>query len=252
MSLLEVNNLCVFRGKNKILNDISFSVSSGDWLMLIGPNGSGKSTLIKGIMGELETTGLVKLNDKDFHSFSNVEKALNIGVLSQKNNPMYSFTVKEVVELGTYAKKKGIFKIKSKEDSTYIDEILKKTKLYDLKNKSILSLSGGELQRVFLAQVFAQNPDILILDEPINNLDVNFQKEILEYIFEWKNKNNKTVISVIHDLNLAYTFCTKAMILDKGIIKSLGEKTEVFSPNNLNEVYKIDVRNWFTSVNNLY
>lgn len=252
MSLLEVNNLCVFRGKNKILNDISFSVSSGDWLMLIGPNGSGKSTLIKGIMGELETTGLVKLNDKDFHSFSNVEKALNIGVLSQKNNPMYSFTVKEVVELGTYAKKKGIFKIKSKEDSTYIDEILKKTKLYDLKNKSILSLSGGELQRVFLAQVFAQNPDILILDEPINNLDVNFQKEILEYILEWKNKNNKTVISVIHDLNLAYTFCTKAMILDKGIIKSLGEKTEVFSPNNLNEVYKIDVRNWFTSVNNLY
>lgn len=249
MNLLDVEDLSVFSNKNCLIKNVSFSLSQGDWFMIIGPNGSGKSSLIKGIMGDLETKGNVIFQGEDFHKFNNKEKALRIGVLSQKINVTYAFTVKEIVELGLFSQSKGFFD--NKIDSPKVDEILIKTNLYQLKDRNVLTLSGGELQRVFLAQTFLQNPDILILDEPVNNLDINYQKEIFDLIKEWLKKENKGVISVIHDLNIASTFATKAMLIKNSQVLAYGDKENVFSSKNLNLAYGIDVRQWLKSINDL-
>jgi len=245
--MLEVKNLKVRYGNLTIVDDVSFSVNEGQWLMIVGPNGAGKSTIIKAISQCAPYTGEVFLYNKNIEKYKPYERARIIGVLAQSNYVNYPFTVHEVIRLGRYAYAPGIFSRQSEEDERYIKEAIEMTGLESLLNKSVLTLSGGELQRVFLAQLFAQNPRILLLDEPTNHLDLLYQKQIFALIQDWLKTPGRAVVSVVHDLSLARAYGRQAMLLDKGKIKALGDIDEVLNSNNLDAVYSMDVYAWMRS-----
>jgi iron complex transport system ATP-binding protein len=123
-----------------------------------------------------------------------------------------------------------------------IQEVLEKLELWDVKDRLINELSGGQLQRVFLARVLVQNPDLILLDEPTNHLDLKHQLELLEYLSRWAKENNRAVIAVLHDLNLTRRFADTAILLDKGFLVSAGSCDSVLSGETLYTVYGIDIK----------
>ena len=242
--MLNIKNLKVKIEEKEIIKDVSFELSENEILMLIGPNGSGKTTIIKSIMQSLKHDGVITLYDKDISSFSLRELAKNIGGLMQKHDPQFAYSVYNVVSIGRYSYSKGILGGLSSEDIKKIDEALEITGIKKLKDQSVITLSGGELQRVFLAQLFAQNPKILILDEPTNNLDLRYQIEIFDIVKEWSKQPGRAVISIVHDLNLVYTYGTKALLLEAGEVYAYGRVKDVLSKENLKAVYHVDVAAW--------
>jgi len=248
MKLLEIKNLSVNYGKFNILENIDFFVEENQWLMVVGPNGAGKSTLINAVSQYIDYTGDVFYLNKDIKTYKSKELAQNLGVLSQSYYVNYPFTVNEVVSLGRYAYAPGIFSQKSGQDEEKIQNALKLTGLNEFVNRSVLTLSKGELQRTFLAQVFAQDPKILMLDEPTNYLDLVYQKQILELVSKWYRKDKRAVISVVHDLSLAKAYGTHALLLDKGKIIAYGEIDKVLTPENLEKVYSMDVYAWMDNM----
>ena len=244
MKLLEVKNLSVRYGETTVVENVSFTVEAGQWLMLVGPNGAGKSTIVKAISQNAPYTGTVEYQGRDVKKYRSFELARNIGVLAQHNSVGYSFTVGEVVRLGRYSYAPGIFSKKSDADEMSVEAAMEMTGITDLVNQSVLTLSGGELQRTFLAQLFAQDPKILILDEPTNHLDLVYQKQIFALIRQWLQGEGRAVISVVHDLSLARAYGTHALLLDKANPLAYGTTEDVFLPENLNKAYRMDVRGW--------
>jgi len=242
--LLEVKDLTVRYGDLTIVNQVNFQLEEGQWLMLIGPNGAGKTTIVKAISQAAEYTGEVCYLGKNVKSYKPNQLARHIGVLSQKNNVGYGFTVGEVVRLGRYAHSRGLFAGHSDEDLRMVQEAMELTGVAPLADQSVLTLSGGELQRTFLAQLFAQDPKVLILDEPTNHLDLVYQKQVFALIRQWLQQPGRAVISVVHDLSLARAYGTHAMLLDRAKTLEYGTVDEVFASENLNLAYKMDVRGW--------
>lgn len=248
MKMLDVQNLTVRIGSLTIVDDISFSLEEGEWLMLIGPNGAGKSTIVNAIAQSVAYTGRVIYKGKDLKSFKPVELARNIGILSQTHSVGYSFTVEEVVRLGRYSYAPSIFSRHTDADEENVERALELTGIKPLMKQSVLTLSGGELQRTFLAQILAQNPNILILDEPTNHLDLVYQKQTFALISEWLKESGRAVISVVHDLSLAKAYGTKCLLLKDGKQIAAGSGKEVFSPDVLNGVYSMDVADWMRTM----
>lgn len=242
--MLEVKNVSVIFGNIVAANDISFSVEEKQWLMVVGPNGSGKSTIVNAISQCVPYSGKVYFEGADVSGLKPSVLARNIGVLSQNHFVSYGFTVEEVVRLGRYAYSRGIFSPKDPHDSEKIDMALNVTGMEPFRRQSILNLSGGELQRTFLAQVFAQDPKLLILDEPTNHLDLVYQKQTFDLIEKWITTGGRAVISVVHDLSLAKAYGTHALLLDRGNIVSFGKTDDVLTAENLKAVYSMDVYGW--------
>lgn len=252
MEMLSVKELSVQFGDNVIVNKASFSVSKGEWLMIVGPNGAGKSTIVSAISGGAPFTGEALLEGKNVKKYRPKELAKKMGVLSQNHIVSYSFTVEEVVRLGRYAYSKGIFGALSDEDKSMVEYALKETGMDKQREQTVTTLSGGELQRTFLAQLLAQDPEVLILDEPTNHLDLIYQKQVFALIRQWIKHTGKTVISVVHDLSLAKAFGTKAILLNQGEVFSAGEVSNVLSKENLEKVYEMDVYGWMNDMLSLW
>ena len=243
MIKLSINNLGVSYGTLEVLKGVSFDAVSSQWVMLIGPNGAGKSTIVNAIARGVDYAGDIYLDDRDIKAFKSNEYAQRVGVLEQNHYVSYDFTVREVVGLGRYAYSKGV--ISGKDDGErFIDDALEKTDMKSMEKKSVLALSGGELQRVFLAQILAQDPDIMILDEPTNHLDLLYQRDIFAILSEWLKEKDHMIISVVHDLNLARKYGTHAVLLNNGVIVSYGEIQDVVTRDNLKIVYSMDVYDW--------
>lgn len=242
--MLKISNLSVEYGTFKALENVSFEVSEGQWIMVIGPNGAGKSTVVKAISQSVNYTGSIIYHNRDLSKMKSKERGKSIAVLSQNYSTGYGFTVEEVVRLGRYSHSSGFLSRHNEKDIEIVDQMLELTGLSKLKNKNILKLSGGELQRTFLAQVLVQEPKLLILDEPTNHLDLVYQKEVFELIKEWIKVKGRAVISVTHDLSLAKTFGTHAVLLNAGSLIECGETNAVMSPENLNSAYKMNVSAW--------
>lgn len=241
--MLKVENLTVSYGNLTILNDVSFDLEPGEWLMIVGPNGAGKSTLIGAVTGSVPSRGRVFFEGRNARAMKPHELARGIGVLSQSHFVGYSFSVEEVVRLGRYAYAPTIFSRHSGEEQA-VREALEQTGLYEQRHQSVLTLSGGELQRTFLAQTFCQDPRLLLLDEPTNHLDLVYQKQVFELIQDWLKQKDRAVISVVHDLSLARAYGTRALLLDHGRVVADGTMAQVFSDEVLNRVYGMDVRDW--------
>jgi len=246
--MLDIQGLTVRYGPLTIADDIRFTVEPGQWLMIVGPNGAGKSTIINAISQGVPYTGTVSFDGCDVAKKRPAELARDIGVLTQNHFVGYSFTVEEVVRLGRYAYAPGVFSTKRDKGEQLVEEALEKTGLQGIRKQSVLTLSGGELQRTFLAQVFAQNPRLLLLDEPTNHLDLVYQQQVFGLIREWLREPGRAVISVVHDLSLARAYGTHALLLNHGKVVTSGKVTEVLSPENLNSVYGMDVYEWMRNM----
>ena len=242
--MLELKNVSVSVGNKQILDDISFTLCPGQWLMLIGPNGAGKSTLVNVLSRKLTFSGEVFVNQKSIRRQSGKVLAASLGFLAQSNYMEYAFSVEEVVRLGRYRQH-------TSDDSRLVEEALKATGMYEKRLQSALTLSGGEAQRMFLAQALAQDPEILVLDEPANHLDLKYQKQVFELVGGWLS-DRRAVISVVHDLSLAKRYGTHALLLDNGKIVCSGKKESVLAPENLNAVYDMDVYCWMNDTLRLW
>lgn len=242
--MLKGNHITVRYGEHTIVDDLSFTLQEGQWLMLVGPNGAGKSTLIETISMGVPYVGSIELEGQDIRRYKPAQLARKIGVLSQKNSVGYGYSVEEVVGLGRYAYTSSFLSNRDDGGKDRIDRALELTGLTELRKSSVLTLSGGELQRTFLAQVFAQNPQVLILDEPANHLDLVYQKHIFSLIAEWLKEPGRAVLSVVHDLSLARRYGTHAVLMNHGKCVTQGEINDVLTPENLRSVYDMDVYGW--------
>ena len=242
--MLKVEHLSVRYGSRQILRDVSFEVKPGGWLMIVGPNGAGKTTIISAISQGVPYTGRVTFEGKDVAGMKSRALARCIGVLSQKHNVGYSFTTEEVVRLGRYSHRPGLFEGGRDESELLVAEAIAMTGLEPYLDQSVLTLSGGELQRTFLAQLFAQAPRMLLLDEPTNHLDLIYQKQTFALVRDWIGRTGGAVVSVVHDLSLAKAYGTEALLLRGGEAVRQGSIAEVMTPRALQDVYGMDVYAW--------
>ncbi len=242
--MLQAEHVTVRYGDNAVVNDLSFRLEEGQWMMLAGPNGAGKSTLIEAIAQGVPYTGHILWEGRETGDLKPAELARRIGVLSQRNSVGYAYTVEEVIGLGRYAYRSHLFSGTNDEGKAHIENALEMTGLTGLRHASMLTLSGGETQRVFLAQVFAQDPQVLILDEPANHLDLKYQQHIFSLIREWLKQPGRAVLSVVHDLSLARRFGTHAVLMHRGKSVSQGPIGQVMTSDNLRAVYDMDVYAW--------
>lgn len=246
--MLNVEHLSVRYGDLPVVDDVSFSVEAGEWLMLVGPNGAGKSTIVSALSGGAAYTGTVRLNGRDVKTLSPAARARDMGVLAQSHFVGYAFTVEEIVALGRYAYKRGAFSEGERGDGEKIDRALQSTGLLAQHSQSVLTLSGGELQRAFLAQVFAQEPRLLVLDEPTNHLDLKYQKQIFSLIAQWLQTPGRAVLSVVHDISLARAYGTRALLLNHGKVLAQGKMDEALNRDHLADAYDMDVYGWMTDM----
>ena len=244
MKLLEAQNLYIKYGDTEVIRDVSFSVEEGQWLMIVGPNGAGKSTILNAIARGIPYSGTIFYKENDIAKMRANELARRIGMLAQNHSVGYDFTVREIVNLGRYAYSKGLLKGCMVEDTDFVEAALNAAGLKSMEHKSVLELSGGEVQRTFLAQLFAQNPEIMILDEPANHLDLIYQKQIFELIGNWLQTPGRAVISVVHDLSLAKAYGTHCMLIRQGQTAAQGKIEDVLLPEALNQAYGMDVFEW--------
>ncbi len=242
--MLKAKNVTVCYGAHPAVNHLSFSLKEGQWLMLVGPNGAGKSTLIDAISQGVPYTGRIELEGEDIRAYRPAKLARRIGVLSQRHSVGYAFSVEEIVGLGRYAYASDFLSGRDAEGKACVSQALRATGLEELRHANVLTLSGGELQRAFLAQVFAQDPQILLLDEPANHLDLVYQKHIFSLIQDWLAKPGRAVLSVVHDLSLARRYGTHAVLMNQGRCVSQGQISDVLTPENLHAVYDMDVYQW--------
>ena len=242
--MLQGENISVQYGAQTAVHQVSFMLQPGQWLMLAGPNGAGKSTLIRAIAQTIPYTGRITLDGRDLRFLRPAERARQIGVLSQHNSAQYGYTVEEIVQLGRYAHRKGFLSSKPDGEDQRVDDALALTGLTEYRRRSVLTLSGGELQRVFLAQVFAQNPKVLLLDEPANHLDLPYQQHIFSLLSDWLREPGRAVLSVVHDLSLAKKYGTHALLMHRGRCVAYGETDAVLNPSSLQSVYGMDVYTW--------
>ena len=242
--MLTAQSLSVRYGERTVLNNVSFDLDAGQWLMVVGPNGAGKSTLLGAIAQSVPYKGKVTVLGQDARHMRARKLARMLGVLAQNHRVGYGFSVEEVVALGRYAHRGHVFAARDPKGEEMVEHALKLTGMDPLRKQSVLTLSGGELQRTFLAQVFAQNPDILLLDEPSNHLDLKYQREIYALIAQWLSQPGRAVLSVVHDLSLARKYGTHALLMEAGHAVHQGVCHQVLTRDNLQAVYDMDVVGW--------
>lgn len=236
--MIEVDKLYFSYGNKKILNNISFKIFENDRLCIIGPNGSGKTTLLKSLCNILDFQGSILIENKNI---KDIEVYKTVAFMSQISEIYFDYSVFDTVMLGRYSSfKDKIFSIPDKKDKEIVLECLEKLKIIRLKDKSINRLSGGELQKVFLARVFAQNPKIILMDEPANHLDLNSQIELINNLKEWASEDSRCIAAVMHDINNVFNFANKILLLNGGEILYFGD-SDNFNLELLNKIYNADV-----------
>ncbi|AZR74577.1 hypothetical protein BBF96_15070 [Anoxybacter fermentans] len=225
---------------NLIIKNINLEIKSGEFVGIIGPNGSGKSTLLKLLSGVLvPENGKIYLNGKPLDQIRIKDLARQMAVVPQNTEVLYDFSAYEIVAMGRYPHQ-GRWNRESIQDYRVIRKVMKQTGTWKLRNQSIKSLSGGERQRVIIARALAQEPQIILLDEPTSSLDINYQIEIFDLLQEL-NRSGKTIIVVSHDLNLASQYCDHLLLISKGQIYASGTPDEVITVKNIRDVYNTEV-----------
>lgn len=243
--MLKVDGLTAAYGRKTVLADIRFALSPGDWLMVVGPNGAGKSTLLRAIAQAIPHGGKVWLLGEEVEAMPPRERARHMGVLAQHSGAYAGFTVAQVAAMGRYAHGQGWLFPKDPHAGETIQQALRFAGMEQLADRSIQTLSGGELQRAFLAQVMAQDPNLLLLDEPGNHLDIPYQSQLFDGIAAWLHGNPaRAAISVVHDLSLARAYGSHALLLAAGRQAAFGPADQALSAPRLQAAYGMDVCGW--------
>lgn len=242
MGNLSIKDLNVNFGKYEILKNINMEIKKGEFITIVGPNGSGKTTLLKSISKLINIEkNVVYIDGKDLKTINVKDMAKQISVVPQNTDVSYEFTCYDVVKMGRYPYVNR-FKGETKYDIEIVENSMKKTRVEHLKDRFFTEISGGERQRVILAQAIAQEPDIMLLDEPISNLDPQYQVDILDTIKRLSLDENLTVVAVLHDLNFAAMYSDKIVLLKNGSIFKNGEVKDVLTQVNIKQVFETDVK----------
>ena len=241
MAKLKLENFYTGYKNKSVIKNINFSINSSEWLGIIGPNGSGKSTLINGILGITKSLkGNIYLKNEDIKNFTNKRIAQTISFLPQQLNVNLNITVEDLVALGRSPYKEFWEFDLNKTDIEIINESLHLVDMYDLKDNLINQISGGQCQRAYLAMALAQDPEILILDEPTNALDLKYQIKFLEIIKTLKFNKKISVITILHDLNLAARYSDKIIALKNGESIGYGLSNELINERFIQNIFEIN------------
>ena len=239
---IAVKQLSVTLGNRHILHDISVSIPMGKITTLIGPNGCGKSTLLRSMIGYISSPSeCVTIFDKPLSSYSQNKLARQMAFLSQVPNMPKDMTVEELVYCGRYPYQNW-WKNTAKEDREIVDNALSITKTDHLRHQLIPSLSGGERQRVWIAMALAQEPKLLVLDEPTTYLDINHQLEIMELLKRLNKEQGLTVLMVLHDLTQAVQYSDYMAVIKAGHLIAAGNTKDITSDTLFKEVFSVDVQ----------
>jgi iron complex transport system ATP-binding protein len=210
----------------------------GEWLGLIGPNGSGKSTLLRTIAGLLPYSGSLKVEETEVRDWRPRPLAQRIGFMQQSARLTFDLSVQEIVLLGR-SPHHGWLGDFSAEDHEMVRTVLESVEIGHLADRSVLTLSGGELQRALLAQVFVQDTPVLLLDEPTSHLDVHHQFEFMRLVSE-RAARGRTVIAVFHDLEMAIRHADRVAVLNEGRLVTSGPAAEVLTSDMLARVFRME------------
>jgi ABC-type cobalamin/Fe3+-siderophores transport system ATPase subunit len=233
-AILELDQVSFrYPGAASIIDDLTFSIRNGEFIGLLGANGSGKSTILKLAAGMLRpTSGTVTLWEKPLSGYHNKDRAKLLCYFPQHLDVSVPFTVREIVGMGLYP-----YDIPPQ---TTVDDALETVGLQDKADTTIMNLSGGERRRVFIAMTLIQGAGILLLDEPLANLDIRYQIELLRLLRRLQEQKSISVIMALHDINVALQF-EKVMLIKEGAILGIGSPASVLTGDMIKQAFGVDL-----------
>ncbi len=237
---LSIQDLSYAYGHQRVLKDIHLSIEQG-FVSIIGPNGSGKTTLMKLICGLLNLqSGSVQVLGRNLKELSNLERARCFTLIQQNQGFPFPFTCLEMISWGRYPHREQLDGL-SDADYEVIEDAMRITETLDFKDRLITEVSGGEQQRVMLACALAQQPKILFLDEAFSAVDISYKKDILSKLKKLVEQKKLTVVSIVHDLNVAYRYSDRVILLKDGELVACGCPDEVMNEMTIRQVFQVEV-----------
>ena len=238
--MIAVSNLCCAFGQRTILDKLSFQIPQGSFHAIMGANGCGKTTLLRCIAGLLHpSSGEIAINGRQIENYPIRELAKTIAFVQQHPQNDLDFSAFETVLMGRNPYQRRL-QNESQADWDIVEQCMKLTNTWHLRLSLPNQMSGGELQRVMIARALAQQTPILLLDEPTSNLDISHQLEIMELLCRINKEEGKTILIVVHDLNLAIRYCPNTILIHNHAIYYMGNTREALSPNRISDVFGVD------------
>ena len=238
--MIEIREVIKQYGNKKVVDTVSTTIRKGKITSFIGPNGAGKSTLLS-MVSRLTSKkeGEIFIDGKEIGKWNNNELAKKISILKQANYINIRLTIRELVTFGRFPHSQGNL---AKEDIKHIDDAIGYMKLEDIQDKYLDQLSGGQQQRAYIAMVIAQDTDYILLDEPLNNLDMKHSVEIMKILRNLVDDLGKTIAIVIHDINFASCYSDYIVALKDGKVVEEGRTEKIINENVLEKIYDLDFR----------
>ncbi|MFW3652415.1 ABC transporter ATP-binding protein [Vagococcus fluvialis] len=237
---MDINQVTKKYGNKTVVSDVDYQVKKGKLTAFIGPNGAGKSTLLSMMSRLIEKDqGGIYLDGTEVKTWNQQELAKKLSILKQANGVQLKLTVRELVAFGRFPHSKGRL---TELDQEKITKALTFLGLLDLAESTIDTLSGGQLQRAYIAMVLAQDTDYIFLDEPLNNLDMNHAVQLMKTIRQLVDEKGKTVIIVLHDINFAASYADEIVAMKDGKIFKTGTTDEIIEKEVLDELYDMSIR----------
>jgi iron complex transport system ATP-binding protein len=237
--MVEVSKVSKRYGNKNVVEDVSIRVQKGKITSFIGPNGAGKSTLLSMVSRLIKKdTGQVFIDGTDIGEWKSNDLAKKISILKQSNHLNIRLTIRDLVSFGRFPYSQGNL---TKEDMKHVDEAIQYMELQDMQDKYLDQLSGGQQQRAFIAMVIAQNTEYVLLDEPLNNLDMKHSVQIMKVLRRLVDELGKTVVIVIHDINFASCYSDFIVALKNGKIVKEGPVEEIITSPVLKDIYEMDI-----------
>ena len=238
--MIQIRNLDKTIDNKPILKDISVDIKKGKLTSLIGPNGAGKSTLLSAISRLFSyENGSILIEDKEISEYKTDDLAKKLSILKQSNHTDMNITIEQLVKFGRFPYSKSRMK---QEDYDKVEYALDLLQLNEIKHRNIKTLSGGQRQRAYIAMTIAQDTDYILLDEPLNNLDMKHSVQIMQTLRDLCRQLNKTIIIVLHDINFASCYSDDIIALKQGELVKADDKDNVIQSDILKSLYEMEVR----------
>lgn len=240
--ILEASNLQGGYGDKTIVDQITLALETGEWLSILGANGSGKSTLLR-LFGRIlpSQQGTVLLNGQDIHSLTPTAIARKLALLPQQQVLPNGVSVYQLVSLGRSPHQPWWQWDLSSHDQQQIEQALTWTDMAPYRHDPVSALSGGQRQRAFLALALAQQPQVLLLDEPTTYLDIHYQLQLLELLKQLNQQTQLAIVTVLHDINLAARYSDRLAFMRAGKLWAIGSVADTLTPDIVNQVFDVDI-----------
>ncbi|MDT9025920.1 iron ABC transporter ATP-binding protein [Rossellomorea yichunensis] len=237
--MIHIRGLSKFYGKKLVVEDVTVTIQSGQITSFIGPNGAGKSTLLSMVSRLLDSdSGEIILDQADLRKMNSDDLAKRVAILKQSNFLNVRLTVRELVSFGRFPYSKGRL---TEDDERAVNQALDYMNLVDLEGNYLEELSGGQRQRAFIAMVIAQDTDYILLDEPLNNLDMKHSVQIMKILRRLVDDLGKTVVIVLHDINFASVYSDRIVAMKNGKVIREGSTDIIIQTQTLKEIYDMDI-----------